>query len=91
MDDKPLIFAILIYIYFHITCCNCWNKKPKTKSLTNQSDEIREDFGQLKELILNIYKNSLIKLSPPSNKEERCLPMNGHVGSIINRAIEFCG
>ena len=93
MDDKPLIFAILIYIYFHITCCKCWNTKKKNKSITPQPqyNEIKEEFGQLKELILNIYKNSSINLNPPSNKEERCLPMNGHIGTIINRAIEFCG
>jgi len=59
--------------------------------VTDQANEIKEEFVQLKKLVLNIYKNSLLKLNPPSNKEERCLPMNGHIGTIINRAIDFCG
>jgi len=93
MGDKPLIVAIIIYVYFHTICCQCWRGcvKPEPLSIKEQTVKIREEFVQIKDLVLKMYKNSMTNIISPTIKEERCFPLNGHIGSVINRAIDFCG
>jgi len=80
------IFITLIFIYMSSSVLD--NKTEPSEPPIEPFTQIKHDLSELKKMI-GMYASSMLK--PPINKEEKCLSLNGHIGSVINRAIGFCG
>lgn len=82
--DNWLLLLIMAYVYIHIVM--------KTLSLENGEDFTQETQDILYEIekVVSMYDGTM-GMQPPHIKEEKCFPLNGHIGGVINRAINFCG
>jgi hypothetical protein len=83
-----LISLLILYIYYFIL-----GKRNKLTSPEDLKEDLKEVFTQLKDEIVKIKKEyqMYIGLKKPVNPEERCHPLQGDIGSIIDKAIAFCG
>ena len=80
------IFSVLIlYAYYFVYVGNEVDK--------GTGGNVKEAFTQMKKTLSDLKKTYLmyIGLKKPNNPEERCLPVQGDVGSVIDKAISFCG
>lgn len=78
-----VVVVVALYVYIRII---------------STSLSVKGNFSQAKQQIIRSVKTEVLRmysgpynLQPPDSIEQKCFQMNGHVGSIINRAIRFAG
>jgi len=76
------IGVIILFLYFSADAL-----EEIVSPFQQNFSQLNTDLQELKQM-LGMYTSNI---KPPHNKEERCHQLNGHIGSVINRAIEFCG
>jgi len=83
-----LISILILYIYYFII-----EKNISLCSSDKGTEGTQELFSQVKKQLAEIKKayKMYVGLKEPDNPEERCHPVKGNVGAVINKAIDFCG
>jgi len=77
--DNRLVIIFVLYLYIRIIA--------RTTTKPESFTQVQKALETIKAEVLNMYEG----LRVPDHPEERCFPVHGHIGTIINRATSFCG
>ena len=81
---------LLLYVYISVVTRSAVSQTPPTENGAEYFSQKSEAVVREIEKILSMYDGTM-GLKNPDTKEQRCFQLNGHIGSVINRAISFCG